>query len=103
MAYLFKSYCYETVDQVAASVHSTFDFPLGVMQSVVPSGSSLTITYLDANANLSNFSYPLATCQKLGFDNSFSGLTKDDSVVLGSALAAVLISAWAIKIIRRSL
>lgn len=101
--FLYKSYCYETVEQVAASVHSAFDLPFGVIQSVAPSGSSLTITYLDVNANPAAFSYTLATCEKLGFDNSFSGLTKDDSVLIASSMVSVLIAAWVAKIVRRAL
>jgi hypothetical protein len=103
--YLYKSYCYETVQQVAASLHSSFfleDF--GVIQSVSSLGNGgLTVNYLNANGNLQNFFYPLATCEKLGFDNTFSGLTKNDSLVLSSGMVGVLVVAWAIKISRRTL
>jgi hypothetical protein len=100
--YLYKSFCYETVQQVADSVHSSFFLEgFGVIQSVNASGSGLTIDYLDANLNQASFSYPLATCEKLGFDNSFLGLTAQDSFSIGSAVAGVLIVAWSIKIVRR--
>lgn len=100
--YLYKSFCYETVEQVAASVHSSFFLEgFGVIQSVNASDSVLTIDYLDSNLNQASFSYSLATCEKLGFDNSFLGLTKEDSVSIGSAVAGVLILAWTIKIVRR--
>lgn len=101
--YLYKSYCYETVEQVAASIHSSFFLDgFGVIQSVTYSGSTLTVNYLNASSSLSNFSYPLATCEKLGFDNSFSGLTKDDSLHISESMVGVLIAAWAIKIVKRA-
>ena len=100
--YLYKSFCYQTVEQAATSVHSSFFLEgFGVIQSVNASGSVLTINYLNSNLNQASFSYPLATCEKLGFDNSFFGLTKEDSVALGSAVIGVLIVAWSIKVVRR--
>ena len=102
--YLYKSYCYETVEQVAASVHSSFFLEgFGVIQSVSGFGSSLTVNYLHSSGNLQSFVYPIATCQKLGFDNNFSGLTRDDSLALAASMVGVLISAWVIKIVRRAL
>jgi hypothetical protein len=102
--YLYKSFCYETVEQVAASVHSSFFLEgFGVIQSVSGGSSGLTVSYLHSSGNLLSFSYPVATCEKLGFDNNFSGLTKDDSVQISSAIVGVLIAAWAIKIVRRAL
>jgi hypothetical protein len=106
MAYLFKSYCYETVAEVANAVHSSFLLPFGVIQSVDANGSNLSVSYLYQSSSglvSSSFIYPLATCEKLGFDNSFSGLTQIDSVAIGSAVVSVLIAAWSIKIIKRML
>ena len=100
--YLYKSFCYETVQQVADSVHSSFFLEgFGVIQSVNAAGGGLTINYLDTNLNQASFSYSLASCEKLGFDNSFLGLTVQDSLAIGSAVAGVLIVAWSIKIVRR--
>lgn len=102
--YLYKSYCYETVQQVADSIHSAFFLDgFGVIQSVSSFGSSVTVNYLNSSGNLQNFVYQLATCEKLGFDNTFSGLTRDDSLALSSGMVGVLVSAWAIKIVRRAL
>lgn len=101
--YLYNSYCYETAQQVAASIQSSFTLPFGVIQSVIPSGSSLTISYLDGSKKLGTISYPLATCEKLGFDNNFSGLSAKDSLFLAETMVGVLITAWAIKIVRRAL
>lgn len=100
--YLYKSFCYETTSQVADSLHSSFFLEgFGVIQSVAPVGSVLNVNYLNSNGNLLNFSYPLATCEKLGFDNNFTGLTVDDSIQISSAVVGVLIAAWGIKILRR--
>lgn len=102
--YLYKSYCYETAQQVADSIHSAFFLEgFGVIQSVSGFGSGATVNYLNSSGNLQSFVYPIATCQKLGFDNSFSGLTKDDSIALSGAMVGVLLAAWAIKISRRAL
>lgn len=102
--YLYKSYCYETPAQVAASIHSSFFLDgFGVIQSVNYSDSGLIINYLNSSLAFSSFSYPLVTCEKLGFDNNFSGLTKDDAVHIGESMVGVLVAAWAIKIIRRAL
>lgn len=102
--YLYKSYCYETSQQVADSIHSSFFLEgFGVVQSVSGFGSSLTVNYLTSSGNLQSFVYSIATCEKLGFDNSFSGLTRDDSITLSASMVGVLISAWVIKIIRRAL
>ena len=89
--YLYKSYCYETPQQVADSIQSSFFLEgFGVIQSVSVVGSGVTVNYLNSNGNLFNFSYSLATCTKLGFDNSFTGLTVDDSIQISSAVVAVL-------------
>lgn len=102
--YLYKSYCYETSQQVADSIHSAFFLEgFGVIQSVSGASSSLTINYLTSSGNLSNFSYSLVSCEKMGFDNSFSGLTRDDSLALSSGMIGVLVAAWVIKIVRRAL
>lgn len=102
--FLYKSYCYETVEQVATSIHSSFFLDgFGVIQSVTYSGSTLTVNYLNSSSSLSNFSYQLTTCEKLGFDNSFSGLSSSDSTLIGSSVVSVLIAAWAIKIVKRAL
>jgi hypothetical protein len=102
--YLYKSYCYETSQQVADSIHSSFFLEgFGVIQSVSGGGSSLTVNYLNLSGNLSSFSYSLVSCEKMGFDNSFSGLTKEDTLLLSGSMIAVLVSAWAIKIVRRAL
>ena len=102
IGYLYKSFCYETSAQVAASVHSAFFLDgFGVIQSVSGGGYDLTVTYLNSSGNLLSFVYPIATCEKLGFDNSFTGLTAADSIQISSAVVGVLIAAWSIKILRR--
>ncbi len=102
--FLYKSYCYETVSQVAASVHSSFYLDgFGVIQSVSYAGSDLTVNYLNSSLTPLSFSYPLTTCEKLGFDNNFSGLSQDDSLHLAESVVGVLIAAWAIKIVKRAL
>ncbi len=102
--YLYKSYCYETSQQVADSIHSSFFLEgFGVVQSVSGFGSSLTVNYLTSSGNLSSFSYSLVSCEKLGFDNSFSGLSKEDSLALSASMVGVLVAAWCIKIVRRAL
>ena len=106
MSYLFKSYCYETMEEVSNAVYSSFELPFGVIQSVSGSGGGLSISYLyqDGGAlNTGTFNYPLVSCTKLGFDNSFSGLTAADSTLIGSSVVSVLIAAWAIKIVKRVL
>lgn len=102
--YLYKSFCYETAEQVAASLHSSFFLEgFGVIQSVSSVGSVLSVNYLTSSSTIQNFSYPLATCEKLGYDNSFTGLTKDDSLFIAQSMVGVLLAAWAIKIIRRAI
>ena len=106
MAYLFKSYCYETIDQASNAVYSQFELPFGVIQSVTGSDSNLLISYLYQSSNglsVGSFNYSLASCTKLGFDNSFSGLTAADSTLIAGAVVSVLISAWVAKVVRRML
>ena len=102
--YLFKSYCYETTEQVAASVHSSFFLDgFGIIQSVTVNNTVLNVTYLTPSQTIQNFTYSLASCEKLGFDNSFSGLSQADSIQIGQSVAGVLLAAWAIKIVKRVL
>lgn len=106
MAYLFKSYCYETIQDASNAVYSSFELPFGVIQSVSGTGSPLSISYVYQSNNAlktGTFNYSLATCTKLGFDNSFSGLTAVDSTLIGSSVVSVLIAAWAMKVVKRAL
>lgn len=102
--YLYKSYCYETAQQVADSIHSAFFLEgFGVIQSVSGIDGGITVNYLNFSGNLLSFSYPLVSCEKMGFDNTFSGLTKEDTLFLSTSMVGILIAAWAIKIVRRVL
>lgn len=105
--FLYKSFCYQSLSEVASSVQSEFVLPFGVIQSVsLFSESSLSISYLHSvNGSVLQDSliYPVASCEKLGFNNSFSGLTSEDSSFIGSTVAGVLLAAWSIKILKRLL
>ncbi len=105
--FLFQSYCYETINETANALYSSFVLPFGVIQSVTPNGGdNLLISYISENNGVlfsSTFNYSLAQCEKLGFVNTFSGLTKDDAISISAAIVSVLIAAFAVKVVRRAL
>jgi len=98
--YLYKSYCYEDLQTIADIFKSDVYLPNGLLiDQVVVSNGRLFV--LDENTNYFNFGLP--TCTTLGFTSTYTGITTDDAVVLGSSVSLVLVIAWGIKILRRAL
>ena len=106
MSYLVNSYCYESISEASNAVYSHYILPFGVVQSVTSSGSVLTVNFIylsGIQTKTGSFNYTLASCTKLGFDSSFSGLTAADSTLIAGSIVSVLIAAWVAKVVRRML
>ena len=100
---LYNSYCYPDLTAVASSMKS--DFFIGGGYVLTDAVVNLTDIDITAKSGINVFTYTVTPpiCTKLGFDNSYTGITTADAVELGSQVSLVLIIAWGIKILRRSL
>jgi hypothetical protein len=129
MAYLYQSYCYSTLQDVANQIKSNLVLEgFGLVNNTLPLGSgsiniyyrpiptSTTATTTTSTSPVSNpygttttqpaqqtyvFTPPL--CEKLGYASSFSGLDQKDSLLISESVVAVLILAWTFKVVSRSL
>lgn len=103
--YLYKSYCYADLQSVKSSIQSNITLDgFGLLQSVdVISVDKLGITYQLPDGTQSAVVYTAPSCDRLGFDNSYTGLTVSDSVDLSMMVLLVLITAWSMKVLRRAL
>lgn len=100
--YLYKQFCYETIDDVASSILSASIQGDGAfVDSVTTYTSSIDINMVNRNQAWT-YTYNPPSCSQLGFDNSFFGVTALDSVELAWMCSAVLIATWAVKTIRRA-
>ena len=100
---LYNSYCYATLQDVADSIQSS---PLlggaGIVTNGVVNVNAIDITY---RYQLTDYIATVTPpdCSMLGFNNSYSGLTFDDSVELSGLGLLVLVTAFAIKVLKRGL
>ena len=107
--YLYNSYCYESLDSVAASFFSKGIIDnLGILQSYsVASSDTVSFIYLplsqvnNNNPVFSSFSLRFLECSAMGFDNSFFGVTPVDAFAVSWAVVAVLAAAYKFKIIKK--
>lgn len=129
MAYLYKSYCYSTMKEVADQIKSNLVLDgFGLVNNTLSNGSYINIYYkpnpaaagtTTTTTSSSSANNPYATtttqpaqqiysftpplCEKLGFSSSFSGLDQEDSLLISESVVAVLILAWTFKVVSRSL
>ncbi|GAB6140865.1 hypothetical protein JCM14076_15940 [Methylosoma difficile] len=100
---LYKNYCYPDSQAVAEAVHSEFTIEgFGIIQTVTPNGDALTITVLTPDLTQQTINYTLQTCNQLGFNQSYTGLTVDDSLLLSGEILFALASVYAIKAVRKA-
>jgi len=102
MPKLYNSFCYADLDSVANSLGSNFFIGDGqVLQSVtILNADQLSLSFLK-EAVTNTYTITVPDCPRLGFDNSFFGVSMQDSVDVTWLSAGILIAAWAIKTMRR--
>jgi hypothetical protein len=94
--YLYNSYCYETIESAAASFYSKGIIDgLGLItSSSITAPDTVSFIYLPLSEVAkpipiySAFTYRFLSCNSIGFDNSFFGITSAD---------ALLISWWGLQ------
>jgi len=101
--YLYKSYCYETLQEIADSIQSTVFFGDGFVIDNVSVG--LNTVVIDSIKLSTHYFYTVIPplCSEIGFNNSYSGLTVSDSLELWGLSLVVLVAAFAVKVLKRAL
>ena len=98
---LYENYCYETIENVADVIRSKpFVKHNNVIKGVVVNNNTIEIKF---NKKPKNYDFIPPECTKLGFNSSYTGLTNSDANELGWLMALAMLSAWGIKILRRTL
>jgi hypothetical protein len=99
--YLYKNFCYETIDEVADSIYSEVFLGNGdAINSVTVAGNTVQITASNQNSSYLVTTTP-PSCTQPGFNNSFFGVDIDTAAELGFMCAFAVISVWCIKIAKR--
>ncbi len=102
--FLYNQYCYEDLFSVKRSIRSEMVIPdFGIVQTVSSVVKTITVDYLKPDGTTSSYSFTPPICQQLGYDNSFTGLTTNDSVEIGGYIVLALVIAYSVKILRRGL
>lgn len=103
--YLYHSYCYPDLSAVIASLQSQVMLDgFGIIQSVNQiSPGILAVDYQIPDGSINVVNITLPTCDRPGFDNSYTGIGVDDAVELGGMILLALTIAYCSKIIRRAL
>ena len=100
---LYNSYCYPDISSVADSFSSQLVLGNGsFISSVTFSTQSLFVT-TNLNGVFSSYTVTPPDCNRLGFDNSFTGVTTQDAVLYGSLMMSAFVSAYVFKLIKRVL
>ena len=104
MAKLYKQYCYSSLQQVSDSIQSEVFLEDGsqIISTSISLPDNITVTKT-LNGVVSNFIVTPPNCIEIGFDNSYTGITTTEAIELGTSVSLVLLSVWAIKILRRGL
>jgi len=100
---MYNSFCYESLEAVSASIGSNYFIGDGyVVIDTTISGSNINVT---ARKELINQTYTITppSCTKLGFDNSYSGLSPVDALEIGALCTLVMASAFYFKVLKRGL
>lgn len=111
MGYLYKGYCYETINEVAQSFSADNIFPIsnglvftnatgfigGVVNYTLQYKTGTTTAAATTVGTLSK-SYP--TCTYVGPITNYSGLQLNDVVTVSWLVVLVWVSAWAVKQMR---
>jgi hypothetical protein len=99
---LFQNYCYLDTDTVIESIESNpFLSQINILKSVQKiSNDQLELNFYK-KPKIVNVT--LHDCSAVGVANSYSGLSLADANELGWLMALAMITAWGIKILRRTL
>lgn len=106
---LYRGYCYDSAETVGSLVMSDQvrdgSSPWYIAGFTVGSGSiSYSVSVLSGGTvQTSPVSVPLVNCSTLGPASNLTGLSVSDVTQVSWMVAAVLVSAWAIKSIRRAM
>lgn len=99
---LYNSYCYADIAAVSNSLSSNYFIGDGqVLESVsILNANQLLATY-KRQAITYDYTITVPDCTREGFDNSFFGVTIQDSIDVTWIAAGALLAVWAIKNLRR--
>jgi hypothetical protein len=77
---------------------------LGVLKSYsLISADEVAFIYTSFNSQDLTFNYRFSECVQAGFDNSFFGVTQNQSIELAWEVVSILFAAWAIKALKKFL
>jgi len=99
---LYKSYCYPTLDDVALNIVSNPVNDFGIVSSATVVDQTIDINYSVKNQNYSIIVTP-PDCSKLGFNNSYTGLSTADSLEISAGITLILVTAFCLKVLKRPL
>lgn len=103
MYYLHKSYCYETLQDVADTIYSQVFLGNGdAINSASVQGTSIQIAASNQQGSYIVTTTP-PSCETLGFNNSYFGVDPVTAAQLGFACGLAILSVWAVKIGKRAL
>lgn len=99
---LYNSFCYLDIDSVNSSVASNFFLGDGsvLVSSAVINSDQINITY-ERTTKTYTKTITVPDCFSVGFDNSFFGISVQDSLDAAWLSAIVLILAWGVKILKK--
>ncbi len=102
--YLYHDYCYTTQGVIDSLMSQSFMPHVGVVLNATHSGSgNFAVLFQDYQTSTQQtYTLTLPACDRLGFDNSYTGLTVEDSQELAWAIVLVLVVAFSFRSLKRS-
>lgn len=95
----YKEHCYSSIDEVSNIIASSPELGGKLISGVTTDITHVFVTFTDTTV----YSFTPPDCQQLGYLSSYTGLTMSESVELSWLVVSVLISAFIIKILKRTL
>jgi hypothetical protein len=107
MGYVYKGYCYESLDAAAVAVHGDGALLPGPssLTAVYVNGSVLDLSVTDVSSGtpvVRSLSWSPSQCSTVGPLTNQTGLNIQDAVDLGWAVSTSLLAAFALVVIRRA-
>ena len=98
---LYENYCYPDLESVANVIRSTPELGGNIVKTVTVSSNSINIDFLSARISSSTLTPPV--CTSLGFNSSYTGLTQSEAIEAAWLSSGVLLLAYGLKILKRTL
>jgi len=101
---LFDSYCYADINAVASQYYSKSTLGDGwvIDSATILNADSFNVSAI-SNNKIWSFTVTPPNCEKLGFDNSFTGLDTTDALHLSALCVSLLVTAFCMKVLKRPL